>query len=251
MLHLYWGILIVVLTIVIYKVSYASAIKMNYSKALFLIIFGGLLLRVYVSSDGYLHEWDEKYHALVAKNMILHPLKPTLIENPVLNYDYRSFIGNHIWLEKGPVPLLFISFSLKLFGINEYAVRLPSVILSLIAVYLTYLIASLLFDKKTALLAAFFHSINGYLIELSGGRVSSDHVETAFLFFIELSVFLVTLYLVKKRSVWVSILIGIVTGMAILSKWSPALLVFPIWLIGAYSMKKVSKISILIELKIY
>lgn len=227
------------LCVIIYWASYSSAKNLLYAKALILILLGGLVLRVFVASDGYLHEWDEKYHALVAKNMMLHPLKPTLIEKPVIPYDYRNFTSNHIWLEKGPVPLIAISLSLKLFGLNEFAVRIPSIILSLIAIYLTYLIAALLFDKKIALLAAFFHSINGYLIELAGGRFSSDHVETAFIFYVELSIFLVVYYIVKKPNKLISLLIGIATGLAILSKWSPALLVFPVWIIGALISKKI------------
>ena len=237
MQNLYWGIVTISTCLIAYWMSYLFANKNLYTKAFILIILGGLILRIYVSSDGYLHEWDEKYHALVAKNMMQHPLKPTLIENPVLGYDYKNFTANHIWLEKGPIPLLAISLSLKLFGLSEFSVRIPSIILSLLAVYLTYLIALMLFDNKTALLAAFFHSINGYLIELAGGRYSSDHVETAFLFYTELSIFLVAFYIVKKRSVYISVLIGLATGLAILSKWFPALLVFPVWIIGVYFSK--------------
>ena len=240
MQNLFWGIFTISVCLIVYWMSYLFAKKNLYTKAFLLIILGGLVLRIYVSSDGYLHEWDEKYHALIAKNMMQHPLKPTLIENPVLKYDYKNFTANHIWLEKGPIPLLAISLSLKLFGLSEFSVRIPSIILSLLAVYLTYLIAQMLFDKKTALLAAFFHSINGYLIELAGGRYSSDHVETAFLFYTELSIFLVTFYIAKKRNSYIAVLIGLTTGLAVLSKWSPALLVFPVWIIGVYFSKSIS-----------
>ena len=105
--------------------------KKNFFKAaLFLLVLCGLVLRIYVASDHYLHDWDERYHALVAKNLIQHPLKPTLYDNPLLEYDYRNWSGNHIWLHKQPLPLWFIAFSLWLIGINEMAVRLPSIILS-------------------------------------------------------------------------------------------------------------------------
>jgi 4-amino-4-deoxy-L-arabinose transferase len=248
--NLYWGIFTISVCLILYWRSYLFAKNNLYTKAFLLIILGGLFLRIYVSSDGYLHEWDEKYHALVAKNMMQHPLKPTLIENPALGYDYKNFTANHIWLEKGPVPLLAISLSLKLFGLSEFSVRIPSIILSLLAVYLTYLIAQMLFDKKTAILAAFFHSINGYLIELTGGGYSSDHVETAFLFYTELSFFLVTFYLVKKRSIFIAVLIGLATGFAILSKWSPALLVFPVWIIGVYFSKNISNKTFFLDLTV-
>ncbi len=38
-----------------------------------------------------LHDWDERYHALVAKNMIEQPFKPMLYKNPVLPYDYKDW----------------------------------------------------------------------------------------------------------------------------------------------------------------
>ena len=200
--------------------------------ALILILVAGLILRMFAASDRYLHTWDEKYHALVARNLIAHPLTPTLIDKPVLPYDPTNWTANHVWLEKGPVPLWAISCSLALFGTTELAVRVPSVLVSLFSVYLTFLIASALFGARTGVLAAFFHSINGLLIELPAGRVSSDHVEAFFVFFIELAVWLSIVYLGRSRRGYLALLIGVVTGTAVLCKWSPAFVVFPVWLTG-------------------
>src|SRR4029077_12194729 len=107
-----------------------------------------------------------------------------------------------------------------------------------LSVYLTYLIASLLFDKDTGILAAFFHSINGLLVELPAGRVSSDHVDTFFVFFVELGVCLSVVYLVANRRWYIPLLIGIASGLAVVSKWSPALVVFPAWIAGMLLMKE-------------
>src|SRR5713101_6661867 len=167
--------------------------------SLWLILVAGLILRMYAASDRCLHTWDERYHALVAKHLILHPLTPTLFEDPVLPYDFKNWTANHVWLEKGPVPLWAVSVSIRLFGTDELAVRVPSVLVSLLSVYLTYLIASLLFDRSTGILAAFFHSINGLLVELAAGRVSSDHVDTFFIFFIELGIYLSLVYMIANR----------------------------------------------------
>jgi 4-amino-4-deoxy-L-arabinose transferase len=225
-----FGIIIIVLSVIVFTLSFLFYKKDKFNTALILIIAGGVVLRMYTCSDKYLHTWDEKYHALVAKNMIQHPLKPTLFDKPVFPYNYKIWVSNHVWLEKGPVPLLAISASIKLFGTNEFAVRLPSILISLLSVYLTFLIGSLLFNKKIGLLAAFLHSINGLLIELASGRVSSDHVETFFIFFVELGIFLSVLYVVKNRNSYLSVLIGIVAGLAVLCKWFPALIIFPIWI---------------------
>ena len=205
-------------------------------------------MRIFASSDQYLHTWDERYHALVAKHLTEQPLKPTLYQNPVMPYDKTNWVANHIWLEKGPVPLLTMAGAISLFGCNEFAIRIPSIILSLLAVYLTFLIARLLFNSRIALLAAFFHSINGLVIELAAGRVSSDHVETFFIFFVELAVLAVVYYLVKKNTLWVAIGIGVSTGLAILCKWFPALIVFPVWIAAAFLAKNIPPKKIIFHL---
>src|SRR5687768_9021004 len=75
----------------------------NYKVAIFLLLFCGFLLRIYASGDSFLHEWDERYHAVVAKNLIQHPLTPTLYKDPALPYDYRDWSANHIWVHKQPL----------------------------------------------------------------------------------------------------------------------------------------------------
>lgn len=212
----------------------------NFQFSIVLILFSALALRIYAGSDFFLHNWDERYHALVAKNFLNHPLIPTLYDNPVLPYNFQDWVSNHIWLDKPPVSLWAIALSLKIFGINEIAVRIPSIIISTLSIFLTYKIGSLLFSKKVGLLAAFLHSINGLLIELTAGQVSSDHVETFFLFFIELGIYLSIYAVYKNKSYLFSIFIGIVTGLSLLSKWNPGLLIMPVWFVGAYMSKQYS-----------
>ncbi|MEZ4885885.1 MAG: glycosyltransferase family 39 protein [Chitinophagales bacterium] len=118
------------------------------------ILVLGLLLRMYVATDLYVHEWDERYHALVAKNLIQHPLTPTLYENPVLSYNYKGWTTNHVWLHKQPVALWCMALSMKVFGVNEIALRLPSILFSVLGIWLTFQIALLLFGRKVAFIAA-------------------------------------------------------------------------------------------------
>ena len=66
------------------KVPAFSSKTFNPKAVLWLILLGAFALHLWVSMDPYLHEWDERYHALVAKNLMPHPLKPTLYDNPVL-----------------------------------------------------------------------------------------------------------------------------------------------------------------------
>lgn len=210
--------------------SWRSQAKGNHKLALLLLVLCGMALRVYTSSDLYLHAWDERYHALVAKNLIKHPLIPTLYDTPVLPYDMKNWTANHIWLHKQPFPLWSIALSLWLFGVNEFAVRVPSLLLSSMGIWLTYAIAKAFFNRKVAYISAFFFSINGLIIELTGGRVATDHIDVFFLVLIELAIWFSILFAKRKKVIY-NMLAGIFIGAAVLTKWLPALIVLPIWLL--------------------
>jgi len=119
--------------------------------------------------------------------------------------------------------------------VNEFGLRFPSVLLSTLAIYLTYRISKNLFNsEKIALLAAFFHAVNGLILEVTGGRVSTDHVDLFFLFFVELGVFFATQYL-HRTTILNCVFIGLSIGIAVLCKWLTALIVIPVWLILAFN----------------
>jgi 4-amino-4-deoxy-L-arabinose transferase-like glycosyltransferase len=201
------------------------------------ITCAGLALRLFAGTDLYIHAWDERYHALVAKNLIAHPLTPTLYDQPALPYDYRDWHANHVWLHKPPLALWLSAGSMALLGVNEVALRLPSLLLSSLAIFLTYLIGSRLFDHRVGLLAAALHAIHGYLLQLPGGRVPDDHVDNALIVFVELGIFLAVLYAQRPRR-WLLPAVGAAVGLAMLSKWVPALLVFPVWLVLVWGKEK-------------
>jgi len=83
---------------------------------------------------------DECCHALVAKNLLKHPLKPTLIDKPYIFYTETHWGGNHVWLHKPILPLWQGALAYRFLGVNTFAFRFPSAILSTFAVWLTYLI---------------------------------------------------------------------------------------------------------------
>src|SRR5687767_15833441 len=97
--------------------------------AALLLVALALLLRGYAAADPHLHEWDERYHAVVAKNLLRHPLRPTLYDDPVRPYDNRDWLASHLWLHKPPLALWTMAGSVGVFGANEAAVRLPSIVL--------------------------------------------------------------------------------------------------------------------------
>lgn len=227
---LFYSIPTVILCAIGYYFSWRYYSKNNFTIAVLLLMVCGLALRIYTSSDFFLHSWDERYHALVAKNLINHPLTPTLYDNPILPYDYNNWTGNHIWVHKQPLPLWTMAASMWLFGVNEIAMRLPSITLTTIGIWLLFFIGSYFFTRKIGFLSAFFFSINGFIIELTAGRVATDHIDIFFLFFIELAVVFSILFAQRKKPVF-NILAGVSIGAAILSKWLPALIVVPVWLL--------------------
>jgi len=224
------GIITITFCAIIWFVAWRLFRRERYSAAVLALVVAGLALRFFTAGDLYLHEWDERYHALVAKNMISDPLVPKLYNDPVLPYDYREWSANHVWLHKQPAPLWAMAGSMAIFGVNEIALRLPSVLLTTLGIWLIFIIGSYFFDWKTGFLAAFFFSVNGLMIELAAGRMPTDHIDTHFLFFVLLAVFF-TVQFVQKQKTAFNILAGVSIGLAILSKWLPALVVWPVWLL--------------------
>lgn len=194
------------------------------------IVISGFFLRLYAASDQYLHPWDERYHALVAKNLINNPLHPTLYANPVLPYDYTNWTANHTWLHKQPVPLWVMAGSMYVFGVHEFSLRLPSVLLTTLGILLMFLIARSLYNARIAMIAAFLYAIHGLIIELTAGRVATDHPDVFFLFFIQLAVWWAIRF-ARHKTLLNNVLCGVTIGLAILSKWLPALIVLPIWIL--------------------
>lgn len=171
-----------------------------------------------------LHSWDERYHAVVARNLIDDPLRPTLYRTPVLPYDHRQWTANHVWLHKPPLALWLMAGSMRAFGEHEIAMRLPSVVLSTCGVWLTFFIGRRLFGEPAGLLAAGFHAVNGFLVALASGRRVADHVDTALVFFVELGIWAALAHRDTGRRPWL-VWAGAALGAAVLSKSAPGLLV--------------------------
>ena len=209
----------------------------------------GLVLRAYAGSDLFLHSWDERYHALVAKHLMAHPATPTLYDQPVLPYDYRDWRANHVWLHKPPLALwlmaagLWLSRTVMGMAGEEIAMRLPGLLLSVAAIYLTYRIGAHLCGRRAGLLAAFFHATNGYLLQLPGGRVAVDQVDNDVIFFVELGIFLSVLYFESRRR-WLVPAIGAAVGLAMLTKWLPGLLAVPVFVALAWGREPPRRIAL-------
>lgn len=226
---MFTGIVTVVICAILSYIAWRLGKQERYFWALLMLLLAGLFLRLFVASDPFLHMWDERYHALVAKNLMQHPLVPMLYDRPILNFNDFNWVDSHIWLHKQPVPLWGISASLYCFGVNDFAVRFPSILISSLGILLMNDLARRMFNRKVGLYAAFFYAINGWVLEMVSGRTPTDHVDVFFAFFILLAVVLAYRF-AENRLFWWNILTGAAIGLAILSKWLPALIVVPIWL---------------------
>lgn len=223
------GILFFICAAAVYLLAFKQFYRHHKTVAVVLLIIGGVILRVYCSTDWFLHEWDERYHALVAKNLSTNFFHPVLYKHALLPYSPADWTSNHVWLHKQPMSLWLMAISIKLFGANELAVRLPSILASLVAIKLVYDIATYLFNTHIAFIAAFLMSINGLIIDLAAGRVTTDHIDVLFMFFILLTVYLQVKYIQQDKKLLLTAA-GLALGGAILTKWLPALICLPIYL---------------------
>jgi 4-amino-4-deoxy-L-arabinose transferase-like glycosyltransferase len=201
--------------------------KNNYAIAA--LILGALFLRFFmILLDPFLNWWDEQYHALVAKNLINNPLRPILIEECPVPSDPLSWVEGNIWLHKQPLFLWQMALSLKIFGINEFAVRIPSALLNALSVLLVNRIGQLAINKSAGFYAALFFTIHLFSLELLAGVHATDHNDISFLFYVTASIWAFIEFYYSGNKKWL-ILIGIFSGAAILVKWLVGLLVFLGW----------------------
>ena len=203
----------------------------------FLIIAATLIFCFSASLDPFLNLWDERYHALVGKNLMNHMLTPTLYDDPVVDTDYSNWGESHIWLHKQPLFLWQIALSFKLFGISEFSLRLPSIILGVIVVLICYRCGKLLVSKRVGFIASILFMSNIYITELISGRQMSDHNDLAFLAYVSLTIWSFIEYYYSKNKFWIY-LTGIFAGMAILTKWLVGLLVYFGWLVLRLQQRK-------------
>jgi 4-amino-4-deoxy-L-arabinose transferase-like glycosyltransferase len=215
----------------IFKVldKYKWAILSLFVASLAINFFAGI-------SDPYINLWDERFHALVAKNMLLHPFQPMLYNDPVVDMDYNSWVISHIWLHKPPLFTWQIALSFKIFGVNELALRLPSIIMASLLVFAVYRMGKLTVNKSTGYYAALIMITSFFLIELVSGQRGIDHNDVSFLFYVTTSIWAWIEYSYSGKNKWIYI-IGLFAGAAVLCKWLTGLLVFFIWFIDLIQRK--------------
>ena len=199
--------------------------------ALTLLVVSSFLLHlVMAAADPFLHPWDERFHALVAKHMMAEPLRPMLRLDPILPYDLEAWCCNHIWVHKQPLFLWQMALSMKVFGVNEVAMRLPSAVTGALGTLLVYGIGRYWTRSREAgFIAALLFGFSRYHLELTAGRYNLDHNDVAFAFYVTAGIWTFSRYLGSGRAWWWALGVGCCVGAAVLVKWLTALLVFGGW----------------------
>jgi 4-amino-4-deoxy-L-arabinose transferase-like glycosyltransferase len=210
--------------------------------ALLFLMAAAFFLTLYcIRIFDFLMMWDEQYHALVAKNMISHPFKPMLYADPLLPYDFKNWIGNHVWLHKQPLFLWQMAVSIWMFGAKAWAARFPDLVMTVLLVPVIYRMGLVVADKRTGFWAAVFLTVSHFLFRLITGSTFTDHNDVAFLFYVTLSLWSWLEYehrSGKNGQLKFVILTGLFTGAAVLVKWLPGLLVYSGWGLSLLLSKK-------------
>ena len=187
----------------------------------------GTIIAAAMSMDDFLHPWDERYHAVVARHLMLHPLVPTLYEDAPLPLS-QVWGSGHVFIHKPPLTLWLMAASMRLLGVCEFAIRLPSVLLLAACAYATARIGARLVGERAGLLAAFLVAINGSLLDLASGRKATDHVDSILVSLTCLAVWSAVEH-AAEPSGWRAVLTGALGGLAVLTKWLVGLLPFAVW----------------------
>ncbi len=188
-----------------------------YGVILGLVLLASLLLKFRNLDHTGLNRWDEVFHAIVARNVLKHPLKPTLIDAPYLPYSVREWKANHVWLHKPILPFWQIALAFAFLGVDTFALRLPSALLSTGSAFFTYLIGKELLDRRSALIAATLQAANPFLLALVHGYHFADHVDVALLFWVEAGIYFLVRSL--RTGSWRDVLLaGVAQGLAFLCK---------------------------------
>ena len=175
----------------------------------------------------HLFDWDEINFAEIAREMI------------VLNNYLEPHINYELFTEKPPLFFWLQALSMNLFGVGEYASRLPNAIMGIIVLPVIYNIGKTIYNRQFGYFwaLAYFGSILPHLYFKSG------IIDPVFNFFIFCGLY----YLIKahwsrndfrglgrmKKASRYVLLAGIFTGLAVLTK-GPVAFLITVMVLGVY-----------------
>ncbi len=209
----------------------AAARRGRSGLALGLVLLTAAILRANLAWHAWLGAWDERYHALVARHLMEHPLLPTLVERPLVDVGPGRWTQSHVWLHKPPLALWLMAAAMGVLGPSELALRVPSLALGTAAVGCTYLLARAFLDRSESLAAAAFHAWHGRCALVGGGLRATDHVDAILWALVGLGACVAAWTAAaagarRRRAFRAGTLaVGVVLGLAWLTKEWPALVI--------------------------
>lgn len=157
-----------------------------------------------------LFDWDEINFAECAREMIVTG-----------NYSKVQINYQPFW-EKPPFFIWLQALSMNVFGVNEFAARLPNAICGIFTIVSLYFIGKKFFSQKFGLLWALIHTAT----LLPFLYFKSGVIDPWFNYFIFLSIILFIASINSDSKKWLLIaLSGIILGIAVLTKGPAALLI--------------------------
>ncbi len=168
-----------------------------------------ILVLVYVAGMFVtLFENDSAQFAVMAMRMFQ--------ENDFINL----FKGTQEYLDKPHMHYWLAALSFKIFGIHDWAYRIPGILATLLGAYSCYGLGRLLYNKDIGKLASLIF-LSAQTIVLGGIDVRTDAVLTGFTIF---AIWQLTAY-IEKRTIWHIVLGAIGAGVAFSTKGQIALVV--------------------------
>lgn len=167
-----------------------------------LLLYAGFFLVYVLGLFIPLMENDSAQHASMAMKMVL--------ENDYLNI----YKGENPYLDKPHLHFWLAALSMKVFGINHIAYRIPALLCIALAAFSTKKLADLLYMNENLSYAASLIFLSAQTIILSAHDVRTDAVLTGFVIF---SIWQIVAF-IKKGSFFNAILGGLGTALAFSSK---------------------------------
>jgi len=176
--------------------------RMSDSSISLLLCFAGLLIFTPFLGSVHLFDWDEINFAEAAREMVLTG------EYLRVHIDYQPF-----W-EKPPLFLWMQALSMNIFGINEFAARLPNAVCGAITLPLLFMIGTRLHDRTIGLLWSLMY-VGSFLPHF---YFKTGIIDPWFNLFIILGIILPLLPNMRERMVLSALTSGLFIGLAVLTK---------------------------------
>lgn len=182
----------------------------NYLPVILIIVVS--LLTVYGIAD--LNEWDESRNGSNAFEMY-H------------NHDWVNLYYNHqpdTWISKPPLLTWLIVLSYKIFGFNEFALRLPAYLSAILFFYVLYKLITLYHNSKTALYTCLITLSSKLIIGWHTGLTADYDMMLVFLLTSSIYFFIKYADFGERDGIYYTVLF---TGLAFYCKGTAAFILIP------------------------